>query len=518
LETRDVLRFLSELLEDPEEDDRNTSVVPVVVDDFAGHSDLVRATAHSVGASLIVASDVADGVRGELEHTLKTRIEEYLRVPRSGREESRVTVQTDLGIVHARIDERTELASRSEREVAGLATALFSEELETSSLAFIVYNETVLDDEWAEAIWRLFGSIGGTRFRAVKRLILLIERSSEDTPDHHLDSQPTVRFFVRSSGLKRRKPWLIDLAEIRHIAEQAASNGLVLFLGAGFSSSSGLPLGNTLRDDALRGFLAMPEAGFGELAPAFLEYLRANGRLLEVEHGMPSDEFHSRLTLERVLREEIWRSGPDDSPTLRAFEEMNDIALKNRGPAVAGLHNVLRLIPRTVVITVNFDTLVEVENGEVHTMVTEQEFRDGRDYLGTYLGEPDKPVPFLKLHGSIQSRETIIATVDQTAQGLSTAKADCIRALLDTNSKVPWVYVGYSMRDPDIGSILHSRVVADRADEYWVGPFEDPNALAWSGSHRQFGQDRRTFWERCITLTADRFFEQLSAAWAAQHD
>ena len=513
-----MLRLLSELLEDPEEDDRNTSVVPVVIDDFAGHSDLVRATAHSVGASLIVASDVADGVRGRLDHTLKTRIEEYLRVPRSGGEESRVTVLADQGIVHATIDDRTELASRSEREVAGLASALFSEELQTSSLAFIVYNETVLDDEWAEAIWRLFGSIDGTRFRAVKSLILLIERSGVSSPDHHLDSEPTVRFFVRSSGLTRRKPWLVDLAEVRYIAEQAASNGLVLFLGAGFSSSSGLPLGNTLRDDALTGFLAMPEAGFDELASAFFEYLRANGRLLEVEHQMPSDEFHGRLTLERVLREEIWRSGADDSPTLRGFEEMNDIALKNRGPAVSGLHNVLKLIPGTVVITVNFDTLVEVDDGDVHTMVTEQEFRDGRDYLGTYRGEPDKAVPFLKLHGSIRSRETIIATVDQTAQGLSTAKADCIRAILETNIKVPWVYIGYSMRDPDLWGILESRVVADRADEYWVGPFEDPNALAWSGLHRQFGQDRRTFWQRCITLTADRFFEQLLVAWAAQHD
>lgn len=513
-----MLRLLSELLEDPDEDDSNTSVLPIVVDDFAGHSDLVRAAAHSVGASLIVASDVERGVRGGFDHTLKTRIEGYLRVPRSGGAESRVNIRADESIVHASIDDRTELASRSEREVSGLATALFSEELQTSSLAFIAYNEAVLDDEWAEAIWRLFGSIDGTRFWAVKRLILLIERSGEDTPDHHLDSEPTVRFFVRSSGMTRRKPWRVDLAEIRYIAEQAASSGLVLFLGAGFSSSSGLPLGNTLRDDALRGFLAMPEAGFGELAPAFFEYLRANERLLEVEHQMQSDEFHRRLTLERVLREEIWRSGADDSRTLSDFEKMNEIALKNRGPAVSGLHNVIKVIPRTVVITVNFDTLVEVGDGGVHTMVTEQEFRNGRDYLPTYLAEPDNPVPFLKLHGSIGSRETIIATVDQTAQGLSTEKEDCIRAILETNSKVPWVYVGYSMRDPDIWSVLQSRVVADRADEYWVGPFEDPNALAWSGLHRQFGQEKQTFWERCITLTADRFFEQLSVAWATQHD
>ena len=465
-----MLRLLSGLLEDPEEDDHNTSVVPVVVDDFAGHGNLVRATAHSVGASLIVAADVADGVRGRLDHTLKTRVEEYLRVPRSGGEESRVTILADQGIVHATIDDRTELASRSEREVAGLATALFSDELQTSNIAFIVYEETVLDDEWADAIWRLFGSIDGTRLSAVKRLILLIERTGESTPDRHLDSEPSVRYFVRSSGLMRRKPWRANLAEIGHIAQKAADNGLVLFLGAGFSTSSGLPLGNTLRDDALREFLAMPQAGFGELAPAFFEYLRANERLLEVEHQMLPDEFHRRLTLERVLREEIRRSGADNSPTLRGLEKMNETALKNRGPAVSGLHEVVRLIPRTVVITVNFDTLIEVDDGDLQLMVTEQEFSDGRDYLGTYLAEPDHRVPVLKLHGSIRSRETIIATVDQTARGLSTEKEDCIRAILETRSNVPWVYVGYSMRDPDVWSILQSRVVADRADEYWVGP------------------------------------------------
>lgn len=518
METLDVLRLLLELLEEPKEDDRNTYVVPVVVDDFAGHSDLVRATAHSVGASLIVASDAIAGVRGELDESLRARVEEYLRVPRSGGSESRIAIRASRGMVRASIDDRIELSSKSEQELAGLAAALFSDELDASKLAFVVYNETVLDDDWGEAIWRFFGSVNGSRFKAVKRLILLIERSGQHMPDHHLDYEPSVRFFVRSSGLMRRKPWRVNVADVCDIADRAATNGLVLFLGAGFSRSSGLPLGNMLRDDALQRFLGLPGVEFGELASAFFEYLREHERLLEVEHQMQLVEFQQRLTLERVLREEIWRRGANDSPTLRRFETLNEIALKNRGPAVIDLHNILNRIPKTVVITVNFDTLIEVGDAGVRTIVEEQEFEDGRAILERYHSEPDNPVPVLKLHGSIQSRETIIATVDQTAQGLSTAKERCIRTLLNSYGEVPWVYVGYSMRDPDLWSVLQSREVADRADEYWVSPFEDPNALAWSVAHRQFGQDRRSFKERCITLTADRFFEQLLIAWTTKHD
>ena len=479
---------------------------------------MVRAAAHSLGASLVVASDGADGVRGTVDDAVRIRVEGLLQVPRAGGGRSQITIDGRDGTVRAAIDGATEITSRSQREVAGFAALLFSEQLENTETALIVYNEDVLDDEWADALWRLFREVDGTPFMGIGRIILLIERSAGDTPEQHLDSEPSVRFLVQSSGLMRRKARRVDVAAVRHIAQRAAEGGLVLFLGAGFSRSSGLPLGDAVRDEALGRLLGMPSAGITELAPAFHEYLRDNERLLEVEIDMPRDEFGRRLTLERVLREEIWRSGASGSPTLRRFEQMNGAALERRGQSVRRLRDLVDAIPSLVLVTVNFDTLVESDGTNVHKMTSENDFAAGQEYLQSYSAEPTRPVPLLKLHGSIESRETIVATVDQTAQGLSTAKEHCIHEVLNDNVKVPWVYVGYSMRDPDIWSVLQSRAFADSVDEYWVSPFADPNALAWCGAHRQFGKDSPTFWQRCITLTADKFLEELSAAWSKQND
>ena len=518
METRDVLRLLLELFEDPSGADSTASVIPVVVDDYAGQGDVVRATAHSFGASLVIASEGAGGVRGKIDGAVQTRVEGLLQVPRAGGGRSHITLREAGGTVRAAIDGNTDIASTSQREVAGLAAVLFAEQLQNTDTALIVYNEDVLDDEWADAIWRLFREVDGTRFMGIGRIILLIERSAGDTLDHHFDSEPSVRFLVRPSGLMRRKPQRMAVADVGHIAQRAGDGGLVLFLGAGFSRSSGLPLGDALRDEALGGFLGTPGAPVTELASAFYEYLRENERLLEVEIEMPRDEFGPRLTLERVLREEIWRSGASGSPTLRRLEQLNRAALERRGPSVRRLRDLVDAIPGLVLVTVNFDTLIESDGTNVRKMASESDFEAGREYLQTYSAEPTKPVPLLKLHGSIESRDTIVATVDQTAQGLSTAKEHCIHEILSNNARLPWVYVGYSMRDPDAWSVLQSRAFADSVDEYWVSPFADPNALAWCGAHRQFGKDSPTFSQRCITLTADKFLEELSTAWSKQNE
>ena len=518
LETRSSLRLLLELFDDSDEAGSAVSVIPVVVDDYTSQGELIRATVRSFGASLVVASSGADGVRGALDNAIRARVEALLRVPRAGGNSSGIVLREDDGIVHATVDGVSDFTSTSQREITGLAATLFSEEHRVTDTAFIVYNEDVLDDEWADAVWRLFRDVDGTQFLGLRRIILLIERSAGDILDHHLDDEPSVRFLARSSVLIERKSRRVNVAHVRHIAQRASGDGLVLFLGAGFSRSSGLPLGDILRDEALADFLGMPGAGIAELAPVFHEYVRANERLLEAEAEMPLSEFCRRMTLERVLREEIWRSGENLSPTLSRFERTNADALRLRGLAVPRLHEVMTVIPGLVIVTVNFDTLIESDGANVRKIVSGQDFEKSLGYLKDYSNGPSLPVPLLKLHGSIEQRRTIVATVDQTAQGLSTAKELCLQAILNEGNRIPWVYVGYSMRDPDTWSILQSRALADRVDEYWVSPLADPNAREWCTKHRQFGESSQTFWQRCITLTADKFLEELLLAWSAQND
>ena len=490
----------------------------VVIDDYDGHSEVFRAVARSFGATLVVASDNAEGVRGHIDDIVKERVEGLLVVPRAGGGRSRVTLHEDGGIIQAAIDGTIEVTSTAQREVAGIACALSSAQLQGTETVFLVYNEDILDDEWASAALRLFRDIDGTYFAGIGQLFLIIERSAGDALDHHLESEPSVRFLVHSSGLARRKPKRVNTAEIGHIVQRAARDGLVIFLGAGFSRSSGLPLGDALRDEALGGFLGMSGVGITELAPAFHEYLRANDRLLEVEAALPLDELCRRITLERVLREELWRSGASGSPTLRHFEELNEKALRSRGASIRYIHELMAAIPGLVIVTVNFDTLVESGDVDVHRILSDEDFKSGPEYLEAYAAESRRSIPLLKLHGSIEARETIVATVDQTAQGLSTAKERCIRAILNDNSNVPWVYIGYSMRDPDAWSILQSRSFVKSVEEYWVSPFADANVRSWCSLHRQFGQESPTYWHRCITLTADKFLEELLSAWSAQNE
>ena len=511
-----MLRLLLELMESPSGVTGSVSVVPVVVDSYSGHNDLVRATARSIGGAVVVAADVAEGISGSILQVEKTRVETLLQVPRAGGGLSKVSVLEEDGIVRAAIDGRVDISSTSQREVAGLAAGLFSQEIHDAKTAFVVLNEDVLDDEWIYAVWRLFREVDGTKFMDLDQIVLLIERSAADTLDHHFESEPSVRFLLQTSGIMRRKSQTVNSADVRHIARRAREDGLVVFLGAGFSQSSGLPLGDTLRDDALGEFIGQPSASFSELAFTFHDYLRENERLLEVEIEMSREEFCSRLTLERILREEIWRSGAGGSPTLDRFADMNAGALDSLGPSVRKLQEIMSMIPGLVIVTVNFDTLIESNGVNVQRMVSDEDFRVGEDYLAKYVTGQQGPVPLLKLHGSIEERETIVATVDQTAQGLSTPKQKCMHAILDEGKKLPWVYVGYSMRDPDAWSVLQARDFAENVDECWVGPFADPHALAWCSRHRQFSSENPSFWQRSITLTADKFMEELLAVWPSE--
>ncbi|MCY3747758.1 MAG: SIR2 family protein [Chloroflexi bacterium] len=518
MQTIDVLRLLLGLFANESDDESGVSVVPIVVDEFDRHGDLIRAALRAEGVALLLASEATNGVDGTIDTALKAHIEAHLQVPRVGGGSTRVKVHRQNGIIRATIDGHLNLTNSSHQQIAGVAVSLFSDVIQNSDTAFIVYNDTGLDEEWAQAIWRLFGELHGMPLLDIRQLFILIERRNRPLQDYHLNDDPSLSYLVTSSQLMPRKPTLSNTSDIHHIARQARENGLVLFLGAGFSKSSNLPLGDSLRDDALRTFLAMPDRRSEDLCRAFYDYAQANERLLQTERDQSAQDFADKLTLERVLREEFWRSGMEGSPTLQSFAELNANALNNTGPSIRSIRAIVEHIPRLVLITVNFDSLVEMSGSDVYAIVTEEEFEDGLSYIDSYFAGEDRRVPFLKLHGSIEFRSTIVATIDQTASGLTTAKDQCVRGVLREEAKVPWIYVGYSMRDPDLWSVFQSKDFIDGVDEYWVAPFEDRNIRQWCEKHRQFEGGQRKLWERSITLTSDRFLEELLRAWSLQHE
>ena len=518
LQTRDVLRLLLRLLASERDNQTGVSVVPVVIDDFDRHGDLIRAALHADGGAVVLASEATSGVDGIIDTALKTHIEAHLQVPRVGGGSTKVEIHSHDGIIRATIDGQLNLTNSSHQQIAGVAVALLSDVVQNSDTAIIVYNDTGLDEDWAQAIWRLFGELHGMPLLNIRQLIILIERHNREPQDYHLNDEPSLRYLVDATDFMPRKPSPTTKADIHHLAHQARENGLVLFLGAGFSRSSDLPLGDSLRDDALKTFLAMPDKRAVELASSFYDYLLTNERLFHTEIGQSIQEFSYNLTLERVLREEFWRSGIDGSPTLRRFEELNRNALNNTGPSIRSIRAIIERIPRLVLITVNFDNLVEGSSSNVFTIVAEEDFESGVNYIDSYLEGKNDKVPFLKLHGSIESKSTIVATSDQTAMGLSTAKDQCVRGVLREQGRIPWVYVGYSMRDPDLWSVFQSNEFIDGVDEYWVAPFAEKSVREWCEVHRQFDGRQRRLWERCITLTSDRFLNELLDAWGCQNN
>src|SRR5205814_1374137 len=121
----------------------------------------------------------------------------------------------------------------------------------------------------------------------------------------------------------------------------------------------------------------------------------------------------------------------------------------------------------------------------------------------------------------IETRSSIVADVDQTMPGLSESRVSALRHLVTRVPRIPWIYVGYSMRDLDVAPFLGQREIANQIDETWVSSFPDPSiwqfASRWRSSAWQEAGMRQVS-ERQVTQTADVFAEALIAGWGSEQN
>jgi hypothetical protein len=143
----------------------------------------------------------------------------------------------------------------------------------------------------------------------------------------------------------------------------------------------------------------------------------------------------------------------------------------------------------------------------VEVFVTREKFEDFPSYLDRYMAGDDIKPPLLKLHGTIEQRESIVATVGQAAGGLMPERRDALLAL--ARRKPRWVYVGYSMRDPDITAVLGFDEFQDGVTETWVSPIGAPSAREFVAGKRR---SRIDFMAQSITQSSDSFLSLLAAA------
>ncbi len=524
--TRAVLALLDALLAAHERGPSGTGleVVPVLVDDLTVHSPLIEGALRHAGAAFLPPSRPDEPVARRYREDLASLVRRVIILPRPGAG-SAIAEVGDLGdgVSVDVLENGAKLAAGTPgldalEDALGL---LFAVELESADMAVIAYDEDPMDLDVRRVLWELFTQhLPGLTVGRLRTLLVVVGASRLE-PERHCQRGPGVsaRYRVLGRRCEARKVWSADVNEVRQLAERATPFH-VLFLGAGFSASSRLPLGNELRDLALSRLVGTGKEPPEVLAGLFHTYVEQNGQLLGPEGAMSRQQFVAGLTLERVLREELRRYSPETSPSLEDFRRRNAEAVQAMGPGPRLLRRIVQSGHRLVLVTVNFDTLIEHENGDVRVFANDAEFESCVAYLDDYL-EHGGAVPVLKLHGTIEDPQTIIATIDRTAMGLPSTREDALSRLTDQAASVPWTYVGYSMRDLDLVPVLERASFALGTEEVWVSPFPAATAESFAEEHRKAHwaplpgrAERRNYRERLISETSDIFFELFADHWS----
>lgn len=398
-----------------------------------------------------------------------------------------------------------------DRNLLGSLTALLHRGLAGQSLGIIAYDHAQMDRQARSAVWNLLNRDLPTSGAPMPTNLVACVGGALDST--YLGPGPSLRFAVRQGTLVRRHAWPVSEREIARLA--GGDEPLVLFLGAGASFASGLPLGDSMRNEALREFMKdQSGAPVPELLRGFFEWVRDNDRLLPTEQEEANEsDFIETLTLERVLREVYYEMHGTGLPKVLAdFAEQEERALSSPSDGVLALREFISRRRGLVIVTVNFDRLVEDKMGDaVVTYSSEEDFAQAAEALESYFKAREGPVPVLKLHGSIDRPESIVANVELTALGLSPARSDALMKLVgQPDHPTAWVYVGYSMRDVDLLAELTVPRVALGIDERWVAPLTDGNVERLVRLHRlplwEEHRKVRTLHARSISEFAETFF------------
>ena len=496
------------------------TVVPVLVDDLNAALPSVQALATVLDAPLFVAG-APTGQRQtppSNDAARFTSVEQAMDVTRFGGSRRVARVDSEGANSWAFVDPPTGGGlSPGEQTVIDVCCAIASRELDEaeSQAAIVTYRVSGVDLHFRKAIWELFTKyLVDLPSRSLRTLFVVVE-SEIEVAAH---CQPSAGFRLAVEGehlLSRHGPDELPAVAGRISKETRA---VVLFLAAGFSESSGFPLSNRMRDSAIERLLHLDASRYGstELARRFYEWISAkNGWLTPREMALDAEDFIQQLTLEQVIRAEERHFG-GSLPTLADFKELHDQLVDDAGPAVRSLCRYLdERVGRVVLVTVNFDTLVE-SHAEVPLQVfaDDEEFERAAAYVTRYLADQESAVPYLKVHGTIDRPESCVVSAEQTDAGVGNGKLAALRTLPDGESQRLWIYVGSSMRDHDLLRVLRDEHFARGLDERWVVPYLTEDI-------RRFGEERDPFWvksrhrtmdDRLITETADAFFAALKAS------
>lgn len=502
---------------------QSLTVIPIAVDIDSPVPTLLSALMNAY-SGLYIDVDDDDGLPLDKPTTtdtppmaLRTVLETYLSA--AGLLRQKLVISQTGGSWDANFEHLPSKAAGStgEQRILGLARALLHPDLPRSELAVVAYSDGALSKDERKRAWSLVDGLEGVAHGGLRTLILLVKTEAPIRVDLYCNDRG-FRFAHADGRLLVRHSRERTDFQINQLAR--TSDRLAFYIGAGFSASSNLPMGNSLRDTVLRGL--GPAAGVPTTSQGLASWFRASsGSLTAAEEAMDEETFAQTLTLERVIpTERAMNDG--NSPTLADFQErVREVVAQPPSDAVRFLHDAIRSGMRAVIVTVNLDTLIENDMLDYVTVfATEDEFDGAASYVERYWAGTERKMPVLKIHGTIEDLSSCVVTLQQTQVGLSPAKKSAIEAILDETVLTRWIYVGASMRDADFNMDTKHSAFAERVSEHWVAPMIESTV-------ESFARDREFFWDklahkddrfdgfrhlqdRAITETADIFMAKFS--------
>lgn len=533
--------LLETLAEIAAEHDRHSSgdllVIPVLSDELESRRDLLAEVAELLGGVLL---DVTGGgydqeIAALDDALLRGTIEGDLSFDRPAGGRSEIALTYSAGRLDAALRSRGRLVtvpSPAETQLMSIARAMFDERLIDHEMAIVLYDENTFDDASQRAVLNMLTGLGrqtGMRLGAARTMVPFIRSSGLDR-ERHCQLYRGVRYSLTGDTIIRRNRsgHLVDTI-LKLTA--ARPEPLVLFLGAGFSASSQMPVGNSVRNTTIRRICGLPDIHDGltdaELAATLYRFANEPGRdlLSERETDIGEAEFARTATLEQVARIErdlFEVAVPQTILDLqhRHNERLADVHFRF-GDAVYALHRLIDARRRLVIVTVDHDELAEHEHGDVLDIaVDDDDFRRLVPILADMRkggDHPDGKIPMLKLHGTLNRPATCVVTDEQTRSGITPAKADALMALvqnLPPNQRVPWVYVGASMRDIDLDRIFGAHEFNQSVSERWVAPWPEDSVRRFVyAKNRWWAAAGETLLDRTVTETADAFMNALDDQW-----
>lgn len=537
MQPRTVFEALAEIAgEHDQANDGRMLVVPVLSDDLESRRNLLAEVAEFLGGVML---DVTGGTYDSDtpafdDPLLRGIVAQGLTFDRpGGRIETELVYDSGRLDVHLRSGARAvTVPSPAEKQLMAIARALFDLRLQDHEFAMLLYDETTFDETSQQAVLTMLTGLGrqeDLRLGAVRSLVPFIRTGGLDR-ERHCQLYRGVRYSLSDDAMIRRNHDR-HLFDTVRVLTAKRPQPLVLFLGAGFSASSGMPVGNSMRNKTIRRICWLNDVNDGlsdeALATALFRFAGATGRnlLSERERDVGEEAFARTLTLEqvaRIEREFFDVAVPQTISDLQRDhnERLNDPHVR-LGDAVYALHKLIDDGRRLVVVTVNFDELVEHDHRDVLDIaVNDDDFERLTPVLAAMRdGEthPSGRVPLLKLHGTINDPESCVVTDEQTRSGISPAKTHALMSLvsdLPPKQRTPWVYVGASMRDIDLDLVFGRREFNESVSERWVAPWPEESV-------RRFVYSKNRWWVgrgesvvgRTVTETADAFMMALATEW-----